>query len=212
MSWVVEVVRKHVEPGKRLLFEESGLGIPGLTDPYTLRHVSPVLPEMTGVELLGGPYLHDTVTTNFTQFGENKLFGNAAWNRDFFARHAALYRPEAICCWSPRARTFCRNNPDLIQVLEDDGTVLLGRVIGFEGATIRGSARVEAGPNRLVVRDAEAGDDGLVVLRYHAVPFLKASPPVAIERVFLEDDPVPFIGFRPPSGPVTIGMVLPPRS
>ena len=75
-------------------------------------------------------------------------------------------------------------------------------MIGFDGATIRGSARVEAGPNRLVVRDAvaEPGGDGLVVLRYHAVPYLRADPPVAIERVFLEGDPVPFIALRPSAG------------
>ncbi len=38
------------------------------------------------------------------------------------------------------------------------------------------------------------------MLRYHAVPYLKADPPVAIERVFLEGDPVPFIGLRPTAG------------
>ncbi len=161
--------------------------------------------------MLGGPYLHTPVETNFTQFGENKLFGRKDWDRDFFVRYARLYRPSAICCWSPKARSFCLANPDLVQVVEDDGTILLGRVIGFEGAAIRGVAKVEAGPNRLVVRDAvaEAGGDGLVVLRYHAVPYLSADPPVPIERVKLEDDPVPFIGLRPTAGPITLRMVLP---
>jgi hypothetical protein len=214
ISWVVEKVRKHVEPGERLLFEETGLDVPGLGDPFDSRHVSPILPTVAGVEVIGGPYLHSTVTTNFTQFGENKLFERKNWDRDFFVRHARLYRPSAICCWSPKARRFCMANPDLIRIVEDDGILLLGRVIGFEGATIRGSARVEAGPNRLVVRDAvaEEGGDGLVVLRYHAVPYLQADPPVAIEPVHLEDDPVPFIGLRSTPGPVTIKMVLPPRS
>ena len=99
-----------------------------------------------------GPYLHTPVVTNFTQFGENKLFEKKDWDRDFFVRHARLYRPAAICCWSPKARAFCRANPDLIRVKEDDGTILLGRVVGFEGAAIRGSATVEASPDRLVVR------------------------------------------------------------
>ncbi len=214
MSWVVDQVRKHVRPGERLLFEETGKDTPGLIDPFQSRHCSPVLPEMTGVEVLGGPYLHSTVTTNFTQFGENQLFGNPRWDRDFFVRYARLYRPAAICCWSPKARAFCSANPDLIRVVAQNGPLLLGRVNGFEGATIRGSARVEAGPNRLVVRDAvaEAGGDGLVVLRYHVAPYLKSNPPQTIEPVKLEDDPVPFIGLRPTKGPITIEMTLPIRS
>ena len=118
--------------------------------PFGPFHYSPVLPTMTGVELLGGPYLHMTVTTNFTQFGEGKLFGKANWTRADFVRYAALYRPAAIACWSKHARGFCEANPDMVKIVADDGVVLLGRVIGFEGATIRGKAEVTAGsePNR----------------------------------------------------------------
>jgi hypothetical protein len=211
MLQVVKMVKEHVRPGERLLFEETGFPIEGQNDPYDGRHLSPILPHVAGIEVIGGPYLHTPVETNFTQFGENKLFGRKNWDRDFFVRYAKLYRPAAICCWSMKARAFCEANPDLIRVVEDDGTILLGRLIGFEGATIRGTARVEAGPNRLVVHDAVAEDngDGLVVLRYHAVPYLSADPPVAVERVMLEDDPVPFIGLRPTKGPVTIKMILP---
>ena len=61
-----------------------------------------------------------------------------------FVRYARLYRPAAIVCWSPRARAFCRDNPDLVTILDDDGFVLIGRVLGFGGATISGRARVEA--------------------------------------------------------------------
>ena len=208
---IIELVKTHLKPGERLLYEETGFGVDGLGDPFAGRHYSPILPTATGVEVLGGPYLHTPVVTNFTQFGENKLFGRKNWDRDFFVRYARLYRPSAILCWSPKARSFCRAHPELIRVVEDDGVILFGRVIGFEGAAIRGSATVEAGPNRLVVRDAKAGDDpsGLVVLRYHFVPFLKADPPSTIEPVSLEDDPVPFIGLRPTAGPVTLRMALP---
>ena len=209
---VVEQIREHVEPGERLLYEETGLDKEGLGDPFAGIHISPLLPHLAGIEVLGGPYLHTPVDANFTQFGENRLFGKKNWDRDFFVRHAKLYRPAAICCWTQKARNFCLANPDLIRVVSDDGTILIGRVVGFEGATIRGTAKVEAGPNRLVVRDAVADADGLVVLRYHAVPHLTADPPAAIEPVLLEDDPVPFIGLRPRSGPITIRMTLPPRA
>ena len=204
--WLVDRVKAHVRPGERLLYEESGLAVAGLGDPFAARHYSGVLPHVAGVEVLGGPYLHVTVKENFTQFGEGKLFGKADWGRDHFVRYAKLYRPAAIVCWTPKARAFCRNNPDLIRILDDDGALLIGRVLGFEGATIRGKAEVTAGPNRIEVRDAVASDDGLVVLRYHAVPHLRSEPPVDWEPVRLEDDPVPFIAFRPNGGTVVFSI------
>src|SRR5262249_52743512 len=112
LLWVIDRVGRHVKPGERLLYEESGKDLPFMADPYRHGRFSGLLPHRTGVELLGGPYLHAALTTNFTQFGEGKLFGRANWDRDFFLRYARLYRPSAILCWSPHARTFCRNNPD----------------------------------------------------------------------------------------------------
>jgi len=207
---VVDQIKKRMQPGERLLFEETGFPVKGESDPYDGRHLSPILPHLTGIEVLGGPYLHTPVLTNFTQFGEGKLFGRSQWDRDFFIRYAKIYRPAAICCWTSKARRFCHSNPDLFQISEDDGTILFARVIGFEGATIRGTARVEASPNQLVVSDAVADRDGLVVLRYHYVPYLASDPPVSIEPVIQEDDPVPFIGLRPSKNPVVLRLTLPP--
>ncbi len=208
--WMLDRVRRHVLPGERLLYEEGGLSLPGVPDPYAARNFSGYFPTATGVEMIGGPYLHTTVAANFTQFGEGKLFGKADWGRDHFERYARLYRPAAILCWSPKARAFCRDNPDLIRILDDDGTVLIGRVAGFEGATIRGSAQVHAETGLLHVEGAVAGADGLVVLRYHFAPHLRTSPTVPLEPVTLEGDPVPFIAFRPPPGLRSLDVSLSP--
>ena len=121
LLWVVERVKEHVKPGERLLYEEGGFDLPGVPDPFGRGRFSGLLPERTGVELLGGPYLHAALTTNFTQFGEGALFGKTDWGREDFVRYARLYRPAAILCWSPRARRFCRSNPDLVKILDDDG-------------------------------------------------------------------------------------------
>ncbi|MGZ3414537.1 MAG: hypothetical protein ACXWNX_12915, partial [Isosphaeraceae bacterium] len=193
-------IKRHVKPGERMLYEEGGFDLPGVPDPYQRGRFSGLLPEWTGVELLGGPYLHAALTTNFTQFGEGALFGSANWDRDHFVRYARLYRPAAILCWSPRARRFCRSNPDLVQIVDDDGMVVIGRVLGFEGDAIGGSARVTAEPGRLRVREMSPGVDGSILLRYHSVPSLRARPPVPLEHRFEEGDPVPFILLRPPSG------------
>jgi hypothetical protein len=202
---IITLVQNHVRPGERLLYEEGGLEKPGIADIFHGERGSGLIPGLVpGVELLGGPFLHVTQLANFTQFGEGKLFGKENWDREHFFRYARLYRPAAIICWSPRARAFCKDNPDMITIRDDDGVVLFGRVLGFEGATIEGTADVEAQPGRLIVRNAVPGRDGTVVLRYHSVPMLRTIPEVPIDSVYLEQDPVPFIRFKPPSGPLTL--------
>src|ERR1017187_4262834 len=94
----------------------------------------------------------------------------------------------------------CTENPDLVRVVEDDGTVLLGRVAGFEGAFLEGTGRVEAEAGTLRLHELTPGLDGSVVLRYHSVPYLRARPAVAIDQEYREDDPVPFIRLRPTPG------------
>ncbi|MHB1557104.1 MAG: ArnT family glycosyltransferase [Isosphaeraceae bacterium] len=200
MVRVLDWVGRHVRPGERLIYEEGGKDLPGVRDPYRSGRFSGLLPWKTGVEVLGGPYLHAALDTNFTQFGEGKLFGRSDWDRDYFVRTARLYRPSAILCWSTHARGFCKANPDLVRVVEDDGTFLLARVEGFGGDTIRGRATVEARPGRLIVRDMKTDLDGSVVLRYHFVPCLRSRSSVACEPELVEPDPVPFIRLRPPAG------------
>jgi hypothetical protein len=189
-------IKRSMEPGGRLLYEEGGFDVPGVPDPFADGRFSGLLADRTGVELLGGPYLHASLQANFTQFGENKLFGKENWDRAWFVRYARIYRPSAIICWTPHARRFCQENADLIEIDRDDGRLLFGRVIGFGGDVVRGKATVRAEPGRLRVRIAPSDVDELVILRYHSVPTLSADPPVPIEPVFLADDPVPFIGLK----------------
>ena len=211
LLWVVDQVKRWVEPGERLLYEEGGFDLPGIPDPYQRGRFSGLLPDRTGVEVIGGPYLHASLATNFTQFGEGSLFGKSDWDRDHFVRYARLYRPAAILCWSPAARRFCRSHPDLITVREDDGIFLIGRVEGFQGDAIVGAANVAARPGRLSISGLVPGLDGSVVLRYHSVPCLRARPPILLEPLLLEEDPVPFIRLRPPPGTnkVELEMIVP---
>ncbi|CAN5875408.1 hypothetical protein BH23PLA1_BH23PLA1_15620 [soil metagenome] len=210
--WLRQQVEQHFQPGDRLLYEEGGRAVNGLSDPFGGRRYGGLLPTFTGVEVIGGPFLHVPLRTNFTQFGEGRLFGREDWDREHFLRYARLYRPSAIVCWSPRARGFCRSNPDLIEVLEEeqDGPLLIARVKGFEGPAIQGRAEVVAEPGRLRVRIASDEVDGLVVLGYHSMPCLRSRPPVPLETVQLEGDPVPFIGIRPTAGPLTLELMFSP--
>jgi hypothetical protein len=208
LLWVLDRVNRHVQPGERLLYEEVGKNI-AEPNPYGDGRFSGLLPTRCGVELIGGPYLHAPLTTKFTQFGEGKLFGDPNWGREQFVKYARLYRPSAILCWSTRARSFCRDNPDLVEIKEEEGGLLIGRIKGFGGWTIRGEAEVKATPNHLVVTKIKPGLDGLAVLRYHSVPCLRSSPEGRWEPVLVEGDPVPFIGVRPGSEPVELELAVP---
>ncbi len=210
LRWVVENVKRHVPRGERLLYEEGGGYLDVSQDYFKSGRFSGVLPYLTGVEIIGGPSLHLPLDTNFTQFGEGRLCGKLDWDRDQFVRYARLYRPTAIVCWSPHARSFCTQNADLVDVLEDNGVLMLGRVKGFEGAAIEGSAEVIAAPGRLVVKGLRPGADGSIVLKYHAVPCLRTVPPIPWDSILLEDDPVPFIRLRPPADTVSLEVHFPP--
>jgi hypothetical protein len=210
LLWLLDHVRRELQPGQRLLYEESGFDLPGVPDPFAGGRYSGLLPSMTGVEVIGGPYLHVALRTNFTQFGEGRLFGDSDWGRDVFERYARLYRFAAIVCWSPRARAFCRANPDLVEVLDDDGRLLFGRVRGFEGKVIAGHATVAAEPGRLVVQ-AEADElDSQVVLGYHHVPYLRSDPSGRAFGVSQEGDPVPFLALRPSTGTTRVRLDVSP--
>jgi hypothetical protein len=206
--WIVEQVSRHVKPGERLLYEEGGFGIAGVPEPFQGGRLSGILAERIGIELIGGPYLHASLRTNFTQFGEGKLCGKADWTKDDFIRYAKLYGPSAILCWTPHARRFCKENPGLIRTVADDGKVLLGRVEGFEGKFLEGGGTVDARAGVLTLRDLTPGLDGSVVLRYHSVPNLRARPAVALEEEKREDDPVPFIRLRPTPGMSDVELKL----
>jgi len=211
--WVLKRFQENVKPGERVLYEEGGEDVPGAPDPFGGGRFSGLLPWKTGAELIGGPYLRAALRTNFTQFGGGRLFGREGWDRAFFERYARLYRPRYMLCWTPHARRFCRENPDLATVLDDDGTLLFARIEGFGGDAIRGSATVEATPGKLVVRDMVPDLDGRVMLRYHSVPSLRAQPAAQVDAESAEDDPVPFIRVRPAAGAseVTLEMAPPPR-
>jgi hypothetical protein len=208
LIWVVNRVQRYLRPGERLLYEEGGKNLPGVPDPFQRGRFSGLLPSRTGVEVIGGPYLYASLTTNFTQFGEGKLCGKSDWDRADFLRYAKLYRPDAILCWSPRARRFCRENPDLIHVLEEEGPFLIGSITGMDDDAGRGTATAVTQDGRIRVSEMVPALDGSIVLRYHSVPYLTATPPVLCEPVNQEDDPVPFIRLRPPPGTSAVELNL----
>lgn len=206
---LVERVKDSFPAGSRIYYEEGGAGKPGLADPFGGQRFGGLLPYLTGVEVIGGPYVGIPVKTNFTQVGMGRLFGEDGWNEERWREYARIYRPDGVVCWSPGAKAFCRDHADLVEVIRDDGFYLVGRVLGLSGQAVRGEAQVEASAGRLVVRMESADVDGKVVLGYHSAPGLKIREGGGVESELQADDPVPLI--RLPFRPEPITVELDPR-
>ena len=87
-----------------------------MPDPFQEGRLSGFLPERTGVELIGGPYLHASLKTNFTQFGEGKLCGKTELDKGRLhslrqtlraVRHIML-EPSCAAVLQARTRTLFR--------------------------------------------------------------------------------------------------------
>ena len=223
--WILDQVRTQMRPGQRLLYEESGTDLPGIPDPYQGQRYSGLLPWMTGVELIGGPYLRSAVTTNHVQFGEGKLLEKEAWGLEDFEIAAQTYGPTAILCWSPRAVRLCREHPELFEIISEhkeyyrtinpqtgrifqiSSGLIFAKIRGVDGAILRGKATVTSRTGVIEVKDAQADElDGLVVLRYHLLPMMRSIPHVPVHPVYSGNDPVPLIGFEPRGGPVVFEL------
>ncbi len=204
LTWLLDQIQTHFEPGDRIYYEEGGEQRGDLTDPFGGHRYGGLLPSLARVEVIGGPFLNVPVRENFTQFGMGKLCGLEAWGREEFEQFSRLYGPEGIVCWSATSQEFCRSHPDLVEIVADLGTWLIAKVKGFEGDAIRGEARVIAEAGKLEVEPVAVDVDGMIVLRYHSVPGLRSDPPGLLREVEEPGDPVPFIGVIRPEGPLTI--------
>jgi hypothetical protein len=66
---------------------------------------------------------------------------------------------------------------------------------------IEGAGKVKAGLNRLELSELKGNE---VILKYHWVEGLTASPPTKVELVKMLDDPIPFIKLVAPPPSVTL--------
>jgi hypothetical protein len=210
---LVVSLRELTVPGERLLFEDRNRGIVEngvpVPDPFMSVRPAPLLPLMTGLEVIGGPYLYNHHRTNFAQVGDGRFFGADDWNATRFRTFAETYDLNWIVCWSPEARRFCGQHPDLIEVTTIIGPqavpLWIGRIKRSPKPALVGSAKVKASPGRIEVSEAEP-ENGSIVLRYHWTPELVCDPPRAIEPYPVAEDPVGMIRILDPPKQFTIRL------
>lgn len=211
-SELVEAVRSHTDAAARLMIEDGPAAL------YGEAHLPGLMPVLTGVEQIGGPYPYTFVEHHFATFERDWTMGKplSSLSAREFLEYVVLYNVRWIVAASPEAKEFLRRaastgesgspvrpegapaSPDDRESARDVLTEIwrsdrytMWRVNRAPSFTDRDGDRVTAGLNRISIELAEPRDRFL--LRFHWDRGLEADAPVTIAPVRGLNDPVPLI-------------------
>ncbi len=197
---IIDWIHRETPADARLLFEESG-DESGFA--YDRVYLSSFLPYWTGRQLIGGPINLYNDRHHFAEFHSGKMFKKdpQAISDQELRNYLSLYNIGAVVAFHPAALKRLQSIPGLVALDERVGPIHLMKVNQPLGWFIRGEGKVKAALNRLELSDLR-GDE--VILKYHWVEGLTASPATQIEPVMIADDPIPFIKLVRPPPSVTL--------
>jgi hypothetical protein len=193
---IVHWIQQEAPAESRLLFEESGDESGFIYDGI---YLSSLLPHLTGRQLVGGPINLYNDRHHFAEFHSGQMFKKdvQTLTDNELRNYLRLYNIGAVVAFHPASIRRLQAIPGLVTVEQRIGPIHLMKVHQPLSWFIAGAGKIRAGLNRLEISDIQ-GDE--VILKYHWVEGLIASPPTKIESVKMLDDPIPFIKLvRPPS-------------
>jgi hypothetical protein len=196
LSAIVEWIKNETPAEGRVLFEESG-DETGFV--YDGAYLSSFIPHWTGRELIGGPINLYNDRHHFAEFHSGKFLKKdfAMLTDDAIRNYFRLYNIGAVVAFYPASIQRLQSVPGLVTVDRRIGPVYLMRVNQPLSWFIQGEGKVKARLNRLELSDLKGKE---IVLKYHWIKGLSASPPARIAPVKIYDDPIPFIKiFEPPA-------------
>ena len=196
LTAIIDWIARETSADARVLFEESGDETGFVYDGV---YLSSLLPSRTGRQFVGGPINLYNDRHHFAEFHSGRIFKkNIQTLSDSELRnYLRLYNVGAIVAFHPASIRRLQAAGDLITLEQRIGPVHLMKVRQPLSWFVKGEGKVKAGWNRLELSEL-AGDE--VVLKYHWVQGLSASPPAQIEAVKIADDPIPFIKLgKPPA-------------
>jgi hypothetical protein len=147
----------------------------------------------SGVQLVGGSPTEDFSTFSFVDFGNGKAFGKllSQLPSDQFRRQLEIYSVSAVIAWSPDAKQYLAQVEDL-NLARESFPFSLYEVAGPHNFFVEGTAdSVTATQDCISIKQARPGH---LVLKYHYFRTLRASPPMRVSSVSIDNgDPNPFI-------------------
>ena len=184
----------------RVLFEESG-DESGFV--YNGTYLSSFLPYFTGRQLIGGPINLYNDRHHFAEFHSGKLFKKDpreitdAELQNYFR----LYNIGAVVAFDPASIQRLKAIPGLVTIEQRIGPINLMKVNQPLSWFLAGEGNVKAGYNRL---ELSALKGSTVILKFHWVAGLTATPAARLEPIKIADDPIPFIKLTDPPAALTL--------
>ena len=200
LSAVIDWIERETPTDARLLFEESG-DETGFV--YDGMYLSSFLPHLTGRQLIGGPINLYNDRHHFAEFHSGRMFQKdlKTLADDEIKNYFRLYNIGAVVAFHPASIQRLQSVPGLVSVERRIGPLQLMKVNQPLSWFIQGDGRIKAGFNRLELSGL-AGRE--VILKYHWIDGLIASPAARIEPVKMADDPIPFIKIIDPPAALTL--------
>jgi hypothetical protein len=160
------------------------------------------LPQRTRRQVIGGPINLYNDRHHFAEFHSGQMFKRdvQSLSDGELRNYLRLYNIGAIVAFHPASIRRLQSAAGLVTLEERIGPVHLMKVNQPLTWFIAGEGKVKAGFNRLELLDLKGSE---VVLKYHWIDGLTATPAARIEPLKMADDPIPFIKLiNPPSSVV----------
>ena len=197
---IIDWVSRETPRDARVLFEESG-DETGFV--YDGMYLSSFLPHLTGRQLIGGPINLYNDRHHFAEFHSGKLFkrdiGTIA--DDELRNYLRLYNIGAVVTFHPASVKKLLSIPGLVTVDRRIGPIHLMKVNQPLSWFVEGEGKVQVSANRLELRDLKGRE---IVIKYHWLESLNATPAVKIVPIKFADDPIPFIKLIDPPSSVVL--------
>ncbi len=197
---VAEWITRETPVTGRVLFEESG-DETGFV--YGGAYLSSFLPYLTGRQIIGGPINLYNDRHHFAEFHSGKMFKRDVQriSDEELQNYLRLYNIGAVVAFHPASIKKLQSIPGLTTIEQRFGPVHLMKVNQPLTWFITGDGKVTAGFNRLELAELTGNE---VILKYHWIEGLTASPPVKLEPVKIAGDPIPFIKLINPPARVVL--------
>jgi len=197
---VIDWIERETPAGARVLFEESGDETGFVYDGV---YLSSLLPHRTGRQLIGGPINLYNDRHHFAEFHSGRMFKRdvASLSDEELRNYFRLYNVGAVVAFHPASIERLQSVPGLVTVEQRTGPVHLMKVNQPLGWFLKGEGNLSAGLNRLELSQLSGNE---IILKYHWVQGLTASPATGIEPVQVAGDPIPFIKLSQPPANVTL--------
>ncbi|NIM20768.1 MAG: hypothetical protein GTO51_11170 [Candidatus Latescibacteria bacterium] len=192
---LIDALNRHIDPSGRLMVEDG----PAWT--YGDSHIPSILPLLTGVQQIGGPYPFTFIEHHFATFQLDKTMGKPldAMDPEELSAYVELYNVHWVVTATPAAKTVFSRIHGFPSVWSSKHFVLW-EVPGRSTFASEPGVSVRATYDTIhVAISADAGQPApdSILIRYHWDRGLVASPPARISPVWRLRDPVPFILLEP---------------